>query len=96
MPRSQDGVPPGAAGQPWGGPAGPRPQPSSGSGWTPANTAYPLPPRPPWALQQRSRLAVTAALLPSEGGPSLNSIPRETGTSDPRCLLEEVKFFAQS
>ena len=85
--------------QRWGGRAGPRPQPSSGCGWKPADTAYLLPPPrpcPPSALQQRSRLAVTAALLPPRWGPSLNPIPGETGASDPRCFAEEVKFFAQS
>ena len=83
--------------QRWGGPAGPRPQPSSGCGWKPANTAYLPPPRPcpPSALQQRSRLAVTASPA-SEVGALLESHPRRNWGLGPALLPEEVKFFAQS
>lgn len=88
MPRAQDGVPLGAAGQRWGGPAGPRPQLSCGSGWKPANTAYLLPPCPcpPSALQERSRIPVTAALLPFEVGALLESHPRRNWGLGPALL----------
>lgn len=58
-----------------------RSPPSSGCGWKPANTAtFPhRVPATPSALQQRSRLAVTAALLPPRWGLSESHPRRKLG-----------------